>query len=253
MRFDTINASGYLVWQLEHASGVTHIRDEGDILLLDLRSDARVMIMLVERSMSVADVRWQLTTNTKKGIYTLLIFWVDMLLPSDGSEYVLDDWMQGLSQLYGNLLYGYEVAGRQAYFFPVHFDGNGASRQVRFGNTVDYAKLGVKTVACEHPFLRGQWRIAHFANERPYTYARSQQSHAHAGTSSLSVSDLSPYFTRLGISASADRDAVKQAYRTLARQYHPDLNTADDALSHMKRINEAYHHLMRFFEKTSTG
>lgn len=251
MRFDTINASSYLVWQLEHASGVTHIRDEGDILLLDLRSDARVMILLVERSMSAADVHWQLANNTKKGIYTLLIFWVDMLLPPDGSEYMLDDWMQGLSSLYGNLLYGYEVAGRQAYFFPVHLDGNGISRKVRFGNTVDYAKLGVKTVACDHPSLHGQWRIAHFSSERPYTYARTK--HAHTAAAGISVSELSPYFTRLGISADADRDTVKQAYRTLARQYHPDLSSADDALSNMKRINEAYHHLMRFFEKTSTG
>jgi molecular chaperone DnaJ len=48
------------------------------------------------------------------------------------------------------------------------------------------------------------------------------------------------YYDILGVSRSADKSEVKKAYRRLARQYHPDVNKADDAESKFKEINEAY-------------
>ncbi|MGB8347423.1 MAG: DnaJ domain-containing protein, partial [Ktedonobacteraceae bacterium] len=48
------------------------------------------------------------------------------------------------------------------------------------------------------------------------------------------------YYSILGISADADAKAIKQAYRKLARQYHPDVNPSDKTSeSKFKEINEA--------------
>lgn len=48
-------------------------------------------------------------------------------------------------------------------------------------------------------------------------------------------------FQVLGISPSASEDEIKQAYRKLAKKYHPDLNPGDaSAEVKMKEINEAY-------------
>lgn len=48
-------------------------------------------------------------------------------------------------------------------------------------------------------------------------------------------------FQVLGISPSATEDEIKQAYRKLAKKYHPDLNPGDAAAeAKMKEINEAY-------------
>lgn len=49
------------------------------------------------------------------------------------------------------------------------------------------------------------------------------------------------YYEILGIAQSADSQAIKQAYRRLARQFHPDLNPGDhQAEERFKSLNEAY-------------
>ncbi len=49
------------------------------------------------------------------------------------------------------------------------------------------------------------------------------------------------YYEILGLDKSADADAIKRAYRQLAKKYHPDLNPGDaDAEKKFKEVNEAY-------------
>lgn len=48
------------------------------------------------------------------------------------------------------------------------------------------------------------------------------------------------YYEILGLSRSASPDEIKRAYRKLARQYHPDVNSESGAEENFKEINEAY-------------
>ena len=49
------------------------------------------------------------------------------------------------------------------------------------------------------------------------------------------------YYEVLGLDKSADADAIKRAYRQLAKKYHPDLNPGDaEAEKSFKEVNEAY-------------
>lgn len=48
------------------------------------------------------------------------------------------------------------------------------------------------------------------------------------------------YYEVLGVPRDADENTIKSAYRKLARQYHPDVNKAEDAEERFKEINEAY-------------
>ncbi|MGI8587171.1 MAG: molecular chaperone DnaJ [Chloroflexia bacterium] len=48
------------------------------------------------------------------------------------------------------------------------------------------------------------------------------------------------YYELLGVSRGAGEDEIRKAYRRLARQYHPDVNSQPDAEAHFKEINEAY-------------
>jgi DnaJ-class molecular chaperone len=49
------------------------------------------------------------------------------------------------------------------------------------------------------------------------------------------------YYKILGVNRSANADAIKKAFRQLARKYHPDVNPGDKAAeAQFKEINEAY-------------
>ena len=52
---------------------------------------------------------------------------------------------------------------------------------------------------------------------------------------------MSNYYDLLGVSKDASDKDIRQAYRRLARQYHPDVNKTDEeAEDKFKQINEAY-------------
>src|ERR1700761_555214 len=48
------------------------------------------------------------------------------------------------------------------------------------------------------------------------------------------------YYEVLGVPRDADQDAIRRAYRKLARAYHPDLNSDSDAEDRFKALGEAY-------------
>ena len=48
------------------------------------------------------------------------------------------------------------------------------------------------------------------------------------------------YYETLGVGRDADASALKKAYRTLAKKYHPDVSKEPDAEARFKEIGEAY-------------
>ena len=57
----------------------------------------------------------------------------------------------------------------------------------------------------------------------------------------MSANGSRDYFKVLGVDRGADADAIKRAFRKLARQYHPDVNPGDQsAEARFKEISEAY-------------
>ena len=54
------------------------------------------------------------------------------------------------------------------------------------------------------------------------------------------MADKRDYYEVLGVDKSADDKELKNAFRSLARKYHPDRSTEDDAEDKFKEIQEAY-------------
>jgi curved DNA-binding protein len=52
--------------------------------------------------------------------------------------------------------------------------------------------------------------------------------------------DFTDYYAVLGVPRDAGQEAVKKAYRALARKLHPDVNRDAGAEAQFKRVNEAY-------------
>jgi DnaJ-class molecular chaperone len=63
-------------------------------------------------------------------------------------------------------------------------------------------------------------------------------------TGAVVLSGLEAAYALLGVDAGDDRDTVKQAYRLLARRYHPDQNQDPAAHEHMQRLNDAYQRVL---------
>ena len=52
---------------------------------------------------------------------------------------------------------------------------------------------------------------------------------------------MADYYSVLGVDKGAEQKDIRQAFRTLARKYHPDLNQDDaDAEARFKQVNEAH-------------
>jgi curved DNA-binding protein len=57
----------------------------------------------------------------------------------------------------------------------------------------------------------------------------------------MAATDFKDYYATLGVSKTATPEEVKQAFRKLARKYHPDVNPGNkQAEARFKEINEAY-------------
>lgn len=52
--------------------------------------------------------------------------------------------------------------------------------------------------------------------------------------------EFKDYYKVMGVKRDASQDEIKQAYRKLARKYHPDVNKAADAEESFKELGEAY-------------
>lgn len=56
----------------------------------------------------------------------------------------------------------------------------------------------------------------------------------------MSGKDPKGYYALLGVAVDADAAVVKEAYRRLARELHPDKNMAPDAKEKFQALGEAY-------------
>jgi curved DNA-binding protein len=57
----------------------------------------------------------------------------------------------------------------------------------------------------------------------------------------MAATDFKDYYSILGISKTASQEEIKQAFRKLARKYHPDVNPGNkQAEAKFKEVNEAY-------------
>lgn len=247
MRYDTLNASAYLVWRINFSPRVKNILDDGDLVLVTLDTGEQIMIYLIERATSLSDIQYYYRTNTEKGIYTLMVFRADLLLPEHNDHYRLDAWMTPLLSLQNDRIYGFEVAGQKAWFFPAHFDGTGYRRRVRYGSIVNYTQFHCRRVTSDSPHLRGTWHVAGFGIP---AYDRRRRYHQGEGDDNeIDATPLTVYFHMLNVADGTSLPDVKRAYRALARRYHPDVNNSAEAHIRMKQINDAYMRVVRYLRE----
>jgi hypothetical protein len=237
IRYETAYASAYLVEALKASGALAQMKHNGiDIVLFETPSGEAVSAHFIDSAIPLYEIRSILEENAAKSRYTLFLLWADMMLPQDGQRYVADDWMEAFYTLYRDTIYAYEIIDGEPYIFPVYFRGVGLTRVAEFGSTVPFRNLTCRKVKTHLAGLQGEWWVADFGGTRgtahdPKTEARQ-------------MSELESYYLLLGVEPGEGREAIKRAYRLLARRLHPDLNGDADAHEQMQRLNHAYLKLM---------
>ena len=235
VRTETYFAGAALVRDLESAGTIAHVHhDGGDIIHVELKTGEHAWIHLIESSIPSAEIVQTLEANADKALYTLFLFWADRLLPSPNHSYEPDEWMRPLLAVHSDKLYGYEVRGRDIYIFPVYFEGSGKVRRIRYGAPIDVTRFTCRSRSFLTANLNGRYLWVDFG-ERTSEKAAPQPE----------ANPLEVFYAALGLTSGADRRAIKRAYRLLAQQYHPDVNTDPAATARMQQINDAYKRIMR--------
>ncbi len=234
MRFDTHRISAQLINELQTAQPRLEVTyDGGDLIRVEVDQREAVQIYLIETPITVYEIKGIIEANTQAGVYSLFILWCDLLLPNDRTRYRANDWMAALIKLHGDKIYAFDAyLGEDLFIFPVYFEGSSDAYRIRYGSAIDATYLAGETIRIPAPWwIAGIWRIANFERQTAAVAASIKPA-------------LHPYFAQLGIDATDDREAIKQAYRRLARLYHPDVDDSPGATERMQRLNDAYDRIL---------
>ena len=249
VRFATYRASAYLVWQLHH-SGAVILDDGGDIILVRLASGEKVSIHLIESIVPDYEIKSILNDNQSNGVATLFILWAEMLMPTEGHLVEVQEWERALLGLWGDRIFAYETYGQEVFIFAVHYEREGQYRNIRYGATLNMRFMNTITAELNLPHFKGKWQVAGFYDKpREGSTHKQQQTGAEDRRPSAIPGTFAAYYELLQIERDAGPEAIKLAYRRLARKLHPDLNTATDATQQMQALNEAYQKIMDQFEE----
>lgn len=239
-RPETYYSSGYIIEALHQQGTIAEmLHDGGDIVLFKTVNGQQVSMQLIESGIPLYEIRNIINDNHGKGIYSLFVLWCSMMVPNDGQLYKMDDWMQAFVALNGDHVYAYDVFDGDTFIFPVYFHKYNSSPNlftVQYGTTAHVGNLKLLELDVNLPDFSGHWSIARFDVPRQ----TNEQTQKHA----VPQSKLAFSYTLLGVEDSDTLDTIKQAYRLLARRYHPDYNSASDAVDKMQQINEAYRYIL---------
>lgn len=253
MRLDTYSFRNKLITELEsRRTGATVQLDDGDIIMVQLRSGEMVEIHIIERPIEIDEIEETFRRNKAGEIHTLYLLWCDLLLPDHDHNFEPDDWLLTLHTIFNEKVYGYKVYGFDCFVYPVHFEPiKRRERRMEYGTAINLSDLGCAVNHVQSLHLGGDWLIADFNDtpstsgyKRTYRTTDEQQKQAQPD---LHV--LQAYFDVLEVSAEADAAAVKKAYRKLARLFHPDINKNPAATELMQQLNEAYDKIIAFLEE----
>ncbi len=242
------------------AQSVESIEDR--YLLVKMASGKLVVVYLVYSPLSAKAIKRAMRDNTTRSVHSLFV--VSMrLLPVNGTITQLPAYLNILQTLYHSKVYAYVESKRGLTLFPVRFrtdDGN-MERRTIYQSPLTIADMTCGFVETSYP-IQGFWATANFQAkvqwepsgtfdfqqyQTHYQRQERRSSTDHAAAVNKVVSRH--HYEVLGVAYDADEEQIRQAYRQLARQFHPDLNTAPDAKERMQEINVAYQTLMRQFDQ----
>lgn len=257
-----------LFTQVQDVRSATHQPDSSVIfrnhtadLVVQTWMGARLYLHLINQPVKIRELKSILKDNSRGSIGTLFLVRHD-LLPANGADACVDDWIEALQLLYDSFVYSYKIVDGMPILSQVHFTPGRYAGQWACWHNDDFE---IQTVLVRRrtitDTIKGDWYVGDIATpqyKRQINYERTQQ-HFHYRTKytgqvnrrrRVPTDRLQQCYDLLGVDHSATRSDVKKAYRKLAMQHHPDVSSSarEEAEQRIKEINVAYEFIKNYHD-----
>lgn len=216
------------------------------LLVVDTWMQATLFVYTCPEIPAVREIRRILSHNTRSGVGTAFLLHRSHI--PNMSSFRAPDWLIALNALTHERLFTYEERARAFAIDRLQLQPLGPPGEYRliWRDDVRFQRLAVSERVIHHGPLRGRWLSADLDSKNlKEDYAAA----AHARR--LPSPALDPLtresYDLLGLSSNATGTEIRQAFRRLARETHPDLSNLPSAEAEIRfrRLQNAYEHLLQ--------
>jgi DnaJ-domain-containing protein 1 len=230
-------------------STLTSRSHEPDIVV-ETWMNSRLYVYALQRAPAPRLIRAILKQNTNASIGSL--FLIDAaLLPDDGYCGRLRDWQDDLRVMNRGSVFAFVADEDELRLLQINLEETTQRNAFMVWHTVDFPFEAVAVRRREYQTnIRGSWYIGDIASARfkrriSEERARKRFHYRTRQTRPLetdSAEQINAAYLALEIEVGAGQEAVKEAFRNLARRYHPDVSEheKDEAEKRFKEVRSAY-------------
>lgn len=228
---------------------LTSRRHEPDIVV-ETWMNSRLYVYIFHNEPAPRTIKAMLKQNTNASIGSL--FLIDAtLLPTDGYCGRLREWQDDLRVMNRGAVYAFVTEENEARVIQVNIDETTQRNEFIVWHTVDFPFDVVSVRRRDYQTnIRGSWYIGDIASanfKRRISDERARQRFHYRTKHSRpletdSAEPISAAYLALEIEVGAGQEAVKEAFRNLARRYHPDVSQHEkgEAEKRFKEVMSAY-------------
>ena len=230
-------------------ASLTPLSHEPDIVV-ETWMNSRLYAYFIDRPPKARALKAILRQNSKASIGSLFLVKLN-LLPADGACGRLPGWQDDLRALNVGAIHAYALDSGDLCLAQVNLDETSQRNEFVAWHSRDLPleAVSVRRRECQTN-IRGSWYIGDITTpkfKRRISQERAQQ-RFHYHTRQKQPADIgqaqpiSAAYLALEIEVGAGQEAVKEAFRKLARQYHPDVSehAKDEAEQRFKEVKSAY-------------
>lgn len=219
-------------------------------IVVETWMNSRLFAYIIDRSPKSRQLRAILKQNSRASIGSLFLVEAG-LLPGDGYCGKLQGWQDDLRVLNIGVIHAYDLRQGEFRFVQVNLDETTQRNEFVAWHTKDFPfdAVSVRRRDCQTN-IRGSWYVGDVTSpkfKRRISEERAQQRfHYHTRRPQPANTDtakqISAAYLALEIEVGAGQEAVKEAFRKLAREYHPDVSPheKEEAEQRFKEVKSAY-------------
>ena len=219
-------------------------------IVVETWMNSRLFVYIINAAPKQRHIKSILKQNTKSSIGSL--FMVDAaLLPDDGYCGRLRAWQDDLRVMNMGAIFAFSHVEQSLSLIQVNMDETTQRNEFIVWHTLDFPFDAVSVRRREYQTnIRGSWYIGDIASasfKRRISEERARQrfhyrTRATRPLDNVQAEPISAAYLALEIEVGAGQDAVKEAFRNLARKYHPDVSEHDkgEAEKRFKEVQSAY-------------